>query len=473
MKDRRLSRRRFLLWSGGAAAGTLLAACQPKVVEKKVEVPVEVTKVITEVKEVQVTPTPAPAKPVNLVIWYGAGGAMLDAAKKAGQAWSEQNPTMPAEVVSTPMGAMQTIEKLMSAIAGGTAPDLAHVDNFTTVSWAARLAFEDLQPLVDADGVKLKEEFFDWAVDESTYKGHLYSLTILEGHQLFAWNKKHFAEVGLDPEKPPKSAEELEQYADLLDKREGGKLVRIGFDPLSTMLFWALGFWWYGCATQAPVKNPFYDFSQMKCTINDPRLVEALEWKVKWVNRYGMDELGSFRSAFGWGEADPLGLGQVSMEFIGTWMHDMYKQYFPDLEWGVGPTPVPEKYGGQSDGTCTGSEGYAIPRGALAKGHLEAAWKCLRYMSGPEGQMIFAKAGDNIVTRRDLVNDPYMSRTPQYKFFMSQLPCAWVRPPIPEGAMIWAELSAAEDKAAQGQGTPKELLDEVTQKVDEAMEQWK
>ena len=123
MEDRKLSRRRFLAWSGGAVAGTLLAACQPKVIEK--QVPVEVTKVVKEVEQVEITPTPAPEAPVNLVIWYGAGGAMLDAAKKAGQAWSEQNPNMPAEVVSTPMGAMQTIEKLMSAIAGGTAPDLA------------------------------------------------------------------------------------------------------------------------------------------------------------------------------------------------------------------------------------------------------------------------------------------------------------------------------------------------------------
>ncbi|MDI7274798.1 MAG: ABC transporter substrate-binding protein [Anaerolineae bacterium] len=469
MRDCGLSRRSFLRWSGTAAAASILAACQPKVVEKKVEVPVEVTKVVVE----QVTPTPAPPEAVDLVIWYGAGGAMLDAAKKAAQAWTDANPLMPAELVSTPIGAMQTIEKLMSAIAGGTAPDLAHVDNFTTISWAARLAFEDLQPYVERDGVNLREEFFDWAIDESTYKGHLYSLTILEGHQFFAWNKKHFAEVGLDPESPPKSAEELEQYADLLDKRQGGKLVRIGFDPYSTMMFWALGFWWYGCAPEAPVENPFYDLKQMKCTANDPRLVEALEWRCKWVRRYGAEELGSFRSAFGWGDADPLGLGMVSMTFSGTWMHDMYKTYFPDLDWGVGRTPVPAKYGGQSDGTCTGSEGYAVPRGALAKGHLEAAWKCLRYMSGPEGQMIFAKAGDNIVTRRDLVDDPYMTRTPQYAFFMSQLPCGWIRPPIPEGAMMWAELAAAEDKAALGEGTPKELLDEVTTRIDQAMEQWK
>ena len=72
MKERKLSRRDFLLLSGGAAAGTVLAACQPQVIEKTVEVPVEVTKIVTEVEEVEVpvevevTAVPPPQEPVTI-----------------------------------------------------------------------------------------------------------------------------------------------------------------------------------------------------------------------------------------------------------------------------------------------------------------------------------------------------------------------------------------------------------------------
>ena len=51
---KRLSRRDFLRISGLAAAGVALAGCAPQIVRETVEVPVEVTKVITEVKEVEV-----------------------------------------------------------------------------------------------------------------------------------------------------------------------------------------------------------------------------------------------------------------------------------------------------------------------------------------------------------------------------------------------------------------------------------
>ena len=50
MEKQKLSRRDFLLLSGTAAAGTLLAACQPEVVERTVEV----EKVVEQTVEVEV-----------------------------------------------------------------------------------------------------------------------------------------------------------------------------------------------------------------------------------------------------------------------------------------------------------------------------------------------------------------------------------------------------------------------------------
>ena len=49
-----LSRRQFLLWAGSAASATLLAACQPKVVEKIVKETVEVEKEVTKIVEKEV-----------------------------------------------------------------------------------------------------------------------------------------------------------------------------------------------------------------------------------------------------------------------------------------------------------------------------------------------------------------------------------------------------------------------------------
>jgi len=167
-----------------------------------------------------------------------------------------------------------------------------------------------------------------------------------------------------------------------------------------------------------------------------------------------------------------LGVGLISMEIGGTWLHNMLRQYFPKLEWAVGPMPVPESYGGTSLSACMGPEGYSIPRGALARGHLQQAWQLVRWITGSEGDLIILKATDNVSPRLDLISDPWFKRTKEMEFFVSMLPCGWNRPTIPEGNLLWTSSIAAEDKAVNGQGEPQQLLDDVAKQVDEAMKQW-
>ena len=97
MKAKSMTRRDLLRWMGLGVAGSLVAACQPKVVERIVEKPVErvvtqivkevvketvivegkekvVTKIVEKVVEKVVTNTPAPEAPVQIMFvesWFG------------------------------------------------------------------------------------------------------------------------------------------------------------------------------------------------------------------------------------------------------------------------------------------------------------------------------------------------------------------------------------------------------------------
>jgi len=453
----------------------LLGACAPQIIKETVVV--QQTVVVEKAKEVEkiVTSTPKPQEKVVLEQWdwaTDANDANLVAIKASVDAFVERNPLIQVNLVHTPQ-VNQTLQKLMAAIAGNTAPDVAHVDLFTVASWAARLSFEDMTPLAEAEGLDPKKEFYEWAVKEGSYKDRLYALATLTGHSTFVWNKAHFREAGLDPDRPPASAEEMWDYANKLDVKSGNKYSRIAFDPLSGVLEWPISFFWAQCSKDAPANfNPFYDYANNKCTVNDPKIVEALKWKIEWVKRYGIGELEGFRSSFGWAEQDPLGTGLVSMRIGGTWLHNMLNEYFPDLDWGVGPMPVPDKYGGNSVSACMGPEGYSIPRGTLARGHMQQAWQLIRWMSGAEGDLILLKASDNLSARPDLTDDPWFKRTPKIEFEVSMMPCGWNRPIIPEGALVWTDSIAAEDLAVHDQGDPQKLLDDVASKVDEAMKQW-
>ncbi len=70
--------------------------------------------------------------------------------------------------------------------------------------------------------VKLRSEYGKgqmWAHPQ--YGGDTYALT---------WNKEHFKEAGLDPEKPSKTWAEFREYAKKLTKRDAeGTISRVGF----------------------------------------------------------------------------------------------------------------------------------------------------------------------------------------------------------------------------------------------------
>ncbi|NIR02910.1 MAG: extracellular solute-binding protein, partial [Gemmatimonadales bacterium] len=60
-------------------------------------------------------------------------------------------------------------------------------------------------------------------------RGRMYALPTTPASLALHWNKRLFREAGLDPERPPRTLEELDRYADLLTTRdEEGGLVQMG-----------------------------------------------------------------------------------------------------------------------------------------------------------------------------------------------------------------------------------------------------
>ena len=83
-----------------------------------------------------------------------------------------------------------------------------------------------MTPLAEADAVDVTKEFYDWAVKEGSYKDRLYALATLTGHSVFIWNKAHFREAGLDPDRPPKSAEEMLAVRRQAGQEGGGQVLQ-------------------------------------------------------------------------------------------------------------------------------------------------------------------------------------------------------------------------------------------------------
>ncbi len=159
MSQQAMTRRGFLKLSVAAAAGAVVAACQPSTPAgggqppevKPTEVPVEAT------VPAEATAVPAGPKSVSLLFYWLTGDmTWVDRNKPLMERFQQENPGYTVEQLFPPSG-MSWIEKFQAMIAAGEPPDLADT-GMDQYSFADRGVFRDLQPLIDRDGVDVSDE---------------------------------------------------------------------------------------------------------------------------------------------------------------------------------------------------------------------------------------------------------------------------------------------------------------------------
>jgi len=260
--------------------------------------------------------------------------------------------------------------KFYTAVAAGNAPDVVHVMSHQVPSWAAKNALLPLNDIASygVDFSKYVERYLNLG----KYKDNLYALPTTPGIVVLYWNKALFREAGLDPDEPPKTIEELNEYIRKLTKYDSkGNIVQLGFDPLTPGWWPAAWCYFFG--------GKLYDPATNKITANAPENVKAFEWLRDFTKEYGLEKLLKFRASFGqyWSAENPFVSGKVAMSFDGIWKAHLIDIFAPNLEWGVAAFPSADgKKRVYIEGDCVGIS-------ANAK-HPEAAKKFIAYLEKPE-----------------------------------------------------------------------------------------
>jgi len=200
MKEQKLSRRSFLGLAAGATAGTLLAACQPQVIEKTVEVQVpvketvEVEVPVEQTVEKEVLVTAAPPETVELRFaegsWVGPEGIAF---------WTDN--IIPRFELEHP-GVKLTFEtaeapdyqdKLYTQAVAGDMPDVMFI------FWSGGLMEKgQLLALDDYFDEEYLSDFYPGNVVAQQYEGHLYGVPKYISSVTMAYNKDMLDAAGLD-----------------------------------------------------------------------------------------------------------------------------------------------------------------------------------------------------------------------------------------------------------------------------------
>jgi multiple sugar transport system substrate-binding protein len=225
-------------------------------------------------------------------------------------------------------------EKLPTAIATHTAPQLVLCGNDMLATYNKENAFISMEDFFEATGTS-KDDFNPASLDLFTINGKLLGIPMqINGYYLY-WNKDRFKEIGLDPETPPKTWDELEEIAIKLTN--------------STKNIYGFGVPSDGFMIPEHVimcnGGMVIDDKAMKSTLNSPVTINSLKFLQNLTYKHKV----SPPSTTGADMDNLMFAGQLGMYINGPWLNNGLKEH--KVNYGV--TTIPAGTVGQK-GTLAG-----------------------------------------------------------------------------------------------------------------------
>lgn len=339
--------------------------------------------------------------------------------------------------------------KLLTAIAGGAAPDLATLDGCVVAEWVAGLnPFEPLDPYLKRHGID-RSHFIPNEWQEGSLWGKQWSLPWRTASRGLYWNKDLFAVSGLHAEQPPTTLEDLDLFARKITRLSPqGQIEVLGFAPWFNN--WNLQGWFWTFGGQ------LYDWQENVYTIDRPEHLNAMRWVKSYVERYGAPILDFRKGVTGNTRFsnEELGMLLQSTSYIST-LHGTN----PDINYGVGLPPYPK---GGANGNWGGGFSHVMPVTAKNK---DAAGHFLAYLAKPEVQLKWYERTGLLPTHWEAVRRLLrVTGDERVRVMIEGLPTANARTPY--WLALHRNLNTANNELINGTKSPEQILAEQQKAIE-------
>ena len=356
-----------------------------------------------------------------------------------------------------------TDEKILAAISGGNPPDVILLPSpYAIGTWAHNGVIQPLDDHIQSSALDLSV-FIPAGLEQCKLDDAAYALPFVNFNNALYWNKDLFSAAGLDPETPPKTIEELLDFAEKLTVKEGDRITQIGVLPTLRLQEMA---WRFG--------GDWYDPANGTVTANSDANLRALQYELDVANRVGgVDAVQRFQGSLptGGGAADnPFYQGKIAIMVDGCWHVEFIRQYASGLNYGVAPVPAPPEVENGATINELMTNPIAIPSGAK---HVEEAWALLSFLAtdvdtSREFSRIIANIPQLVEASTNFTDDPRL------KVFvdLSQSKGARHLPVLPITEEYTAAIGTLESSVLTGEAEPKagldQLQDDMTAALDKA-----
>ncbi|HCI29215.1 MAG TPA: ABC transporter substrate-binding protein [Fervidobacterium sp.] len=377
--------------------------------------------------------------------WDGENGRKLDSLVKD---FNSVHPDIEVKAVFIPGSDLMT--KIQTSVLSGQTPDMAISDIISVPLVIDTGKVIDLMPFVKRDKYDLSD-FYESTLVYGKVGGKLFTIPVSSSNLALFWNKDLFKKAGLDPERPPRTWDELVQYGKTIKEKTG----KFGYELYldggeGTTWQWQIFLWQAGGEFLDPNKG------YRTATFNSKAAVKALQFWVDLTNTYKISPIAS------WGL---FSRGEAAMVMDGSWM----TQFFPaqvDFELGSAIFPYP------SDGKpATNMGGEQIFIFDTSKEREEACWQFIQWFTSTKVQVDWDKATGFIPVKQSVAKDPsynaYIKNTNRLLLpFIEAQQYAHARPPIKEYSQVSDIVARAIISAVYKRGTPQEVLNDAAKQVN-------
>jgi len=382
------------------------------------------------------------------VLTFWALGAEGEHVQKIVKKFEEKNPDVKVKVQQIPWTAAH--EKLLTAFAGNSLPDICQLGNTWIPEFTLIGALEPLDKYVTSSNIVKKENFFEGVWETNVYDSKVMGIPWYVDTRVLFYRTDILKSVGFD--NAPKTWDEMLEVCNRIKREKGKYGIFLPTNEWQPLILFALE------AGAKLLKN-----SDSQANFNDENFLTALEFLRKFYRlSYSPSSWLEVQNVYqGFAE------GYVSMYITGPWNIGEFKRRLPKEvqdKWMTSPMPGKNKFPGVS---IPGGSSLVIFKSSKNKNF---AWRLIEFLSEPENQVEFYKLTGDLPAVVKAWEDSVLKMDPYLKAFFIQLQNLKPLPKVAEWEQIamklveYVELSAVKDIHS------KEIAEMINSDVDKMLE---
>jgi multiple sugar transport system substrate-binding protein len=381
-----------------------------------------------------------------LVIWgMGVEGEKL---KDMVELFKQENPSAEVSIQSIPWG--QAHEKLITAVAGGNAPDLAQFGTTWIPEFVALGSLEPLDSMISGSQALGEQNYFPGSWKTSLIEGKIYGIPWYVDTRVLFYRSDLLKEIGLD--RAPHDWTELKDVCRKLTKKDAnGEYTRRGITlPAVDWMVLAMFMWSNGGDILS---------EDGKNVINSPENREALDFYASFfkeglaplASKGGVELYNAFKS------------GYIPMFIGGSWQLEDMRVHAPEIQgrWNVAVLPMKK-----SSTSFVGGSNWCVFNTSKKK---ELAWKFVEFMSRPDIQVKWYQLTTDLPTRTEAWENDFFKDKPMIKVFGSQLSDTKSPPRLQKWEEMSVKINTQMEKAVFGKVTAAEALGAMEKDINDVI----